>query len=171
MPKSFLIGCILVGLALPATAEQLPRTQTKTLDGKEVVFPKNVNGKPLVLLVGFSHKSSGDLTEWNRLCTQRYWTDMRLEYYELADLQGLPFLVKPMVLHGIRRAVPAGERSHFAPFYESEVEWKQLMQYSDPENIYVVVADATGKVAWKTKGPATSGKCKDLLDAVDRVAK
>jgi hypothetical protein len=155
----------------PALAEQLPHTQTKTLDGKEVVFPKAVNGKPLVLLVGFSHKSSGDLTEWNRLCAQRYWTDLRLEYYELADLQGLPFFVRPMVLHGIRRALPAGETSHFAPFYESEVEWKQLMHYSEPKNIYLVVADATGTVAWKAEGPATSAKCKDLLDAVDRVTR
>ena len=118
MIRSFAIGCILVGLALPARAEQLPHTQTKTLDGKEVVFPKTGTGKPLLLLVGFSYKSKEDLTEWNRLCAQRNWTDMRLEYYELADLQGLPFFVKPMVLHGIRRALPAGETSHFAPFYE-----------------------------------------------------
>ena len=92
---------ILLAFASPRLSQTLPATSTKTLDGTPVVFPKAGSQKPLLLMLGFSNKSNGDFQNWNKLFRTPYTTDARIDYFELADLQGVPSIITRMILHGI----------------------------------------------------------------------
>jgi hypothetical protein len=141
--------------ALPAFSQVIPEVESRTLDGGAVALPPAEGPKPLLLMLGFSHKSWDDFQNWNHRFKAPPATDSRVQYFELVDLQGLPSVISRMVLHGMRRSVKEPERSHFAPFRTHEQEWKELVRYDDPKIAYLLLADSKGRVIWQTHGPAT----------------
>ncbi len=88
------IAAIFLGLALSAFCQVVPATNMKALNETPVVFPKEGSTKPLLLMLGFSHKSGNDFQNWNKLFKSPYLTDSRIDYFELVDLQGVPSFVK-----------------------------------------------------------------------------
>jgi hypothetical protein len=153
-------------LAIPSFSQQIPRTEVTTLTGAHVALPQEANGKPLLLLLTFSHKGTDDLAAWNKRFKVSYAKDPRIGYFELADFQGVPPFVMKMILHGMRRSVHEPERSHLAPFVTQEDDWKKLVNYGDPKIIYLILADGSGHVIWQTHGPATDEKAVELEAAI-----
>ncbi len=148
--KRLFIACLAIGW--PCLAQVVPTTTAKALDGTAIVFPRPDSRKPLLLVIGFSHKSDGDFKQWNQRMLSPYLSDPHIDYYELADLQGVPSFVKGMILHGMRREVPVAQHAHFAPLTAGEEEWKKAVGYSASDNTYVVLADASGHILWRTHG-------------------
>jgi hypothetical protein len=131
-----------------------------------VTFPNAGSEKPLVLILGFSHESSNDVTNWNKHFKVPYATDGRVDFYELADFQGVPSLVMKMILHGMRRSIQEPERSHFAPFYSDEDQWKKLVNFDNANISYIVLANAKGQVIWRAHGPASDQSAAELESAL-----
>jgi hypothetical protein len=161
---------LLFMVAAPSFAQSLPPVQATTLDGAPVVLPGEGRTKPLVLLLGFSHKSDGDFKSWAERARTPYLSDSRVDYYELVDLQGVPSIIDVMIVHGMRRAVKEPRRSHFAPFYHHETDWKKLVNYDDPKVAYAVLADAEGHVVWQSSGPATDAKALELESMITKLS-
>lgn len=146
----WLLACLLV--SCPCLGQNVPPTKAMALDGSAVVFPKAASQKPLLVLVGFSHKSSEDFKAWNQRALAPYLSDPRIDYYELADLDGVPSFVRTMILHGMRREVPEAQHSHFAPLTAGEGEWKKTVGYSKSKDTYLILAEPSGHIAWQTSG-------------------
>jgi hypothetical protein len=163
IPKPFL-ACLLVTCS--SLAQNVPSTTAEALDGSTLVIPKPASQKPLLVVVGFSHKSSADFKEWNQRALSAYLTDPRIDYYELADLQGVPGFVRAMILHGMRREVPQPQHSHFAPFTAGEEEWKKAVGYSASTNTYLVLAQPSGHIVWQTSGTPDDEKVATLKHAL-----
>jgi hypothetical protein len=147
-------GELLLGMlvSFSCLAQNIPATTAKALDGSAVVLPKLADKKPLVVIVGFSHKSSQDFKAWNQRALSPYLTDPRVDYYELADLEGVPSFVRAMILHGMRREVPKAQHAHFAPMTTGEAEWKKIVGYSASKDTYLILAEPSGRVVWQTSG-------------------
>lgn len=156
-------------LSCTCLAQNVPSTTAQALDGSAVVFPKPGSQKPLLVVVGFSHKSSEDFRRWNQRALSPYLTDPRIDYYELADLQGVPSFVRAMVLHGMRRDVPKAQHSHFAPLTAGEDEWKKTVGYSPPQITYLILAEPSGRVVWQTSGSPDDGKVTAFKQALARL--
>jgi hypothetical protein len=164
--RHILRSLALLLVTVQSFSQQIPRTEVTTLTGTHVSLPNEAAGKPLLLLLTFSHKGSDDLAAWNKHFKVAYETDQRIDYFELSDFQGVPPFVMKMILHGMRRSVHEPERSHFAPFYRQEVDWKKLVNYDDSKITYLVLADSGGHVVWQTRGPATDEKAAELEAAI-----
>ncbi|MGO8787242.1 MAG: hypothetical protein ACLQVL_07645 [Terriglobia bacterium] len=164
--KRTFFGVTLLLSAALSYAQSVPKTDVTTLTGQSVTFPRIGSDKPLLLLLSFSHKGGDDMESWNKHFKVAYATDQRVEFYELADFQGVPSLIMKMILHGIRRSVPEPQKSHFAPFYADEDNWKKLVGFDNPNIVYVVLASAKGDVLWRTRGPASDATAAELESAV-----
>ncbi|MGP0071842.1 MAG: hypothetical protein ACLPWF_07905 [Bryobacteraceae bacterium] len=90
----------------PCRAEVVPATSVTALDGSLISFPRKEGQKPLLLVLGFSHKSDKTCDSWNRFFTPAHVAESGIEYYELADFQGVPSFVMKMILHAMRKSVP-----------------------------------------------------------------
>ncbi|MBV9301679.1 MAG: hypothetical protein JOY62_07830 [Acidobacteriaceae bacterium] len=146
----------------------IPHTEGTTLSGGRVAFPKTASHKPILLVLSFTHKSNKDLASWNQHFQAMYKSDL-VDYYELADFQGIPGFVMKMILHGMRRSVKEPERSHLIPFFEREAYWKTLVHYDDPKIAYVVLADGSGRIVSQTRGPASDANAAGLEAAITRL--
>ncbi len=161
-----LVACLFI--TCTCLAQSVPSTTAKALDGSAVTFPKSQSRKSLLVLVGFSHKSSADFKEWNQRALSPYLNDPRIDYYELADLQGVPSLIRTMILHGMRREVPKAQHSHFAPLTAGEEDWKKAVGYSAAQDTYLILAAPTGHIIWQTSGAPDDNKVAAFKQALTR---
>ena len=150
-------------------AQQIPATQAKTLDGTAVSFPDAATGKPLLFVIGFSHKGGEESREWNKRLAPLYLKDAHVLYYEAAVLAGVPSLVMKMILHGMRKDIPGDEQSRFVLLESNEQAWKTVVNYSAPDDAYVIVANPSGRVAWQTHGAVNDAQAAALQSAVAKL--
>jgi hypothetical protein len=71
-----------------------------------------------------------------------------------------------MILRGMRKDLNAEQLAHIVPLYEKQDEWKKLVNFSVPDDAYLVVTDFDGHVFWQTHGPLSDGAFSDLKKAV-----
>ena len=157
---------VAAALALSAAAQQIPRTEAKSLTDQSIVVPVPGATKPLVVIIAFSSKGGDDSGAWNKAFHMRYETDSRIDYVELADFQGVPSFIMGMILHGMRRSVQEPEKSHLAPFFSQGDAWKKAASFKDPKIAYVLLTDPSGHIVWQTTGPASDQKVQALEAAI-----
>jgi len=71
-----------------------------------------------------------------------------------------------MILDGMRKSVPAQELPHFAPLYSNESEWKKLVDFSVPDDAYLIVATPDGHPVWQAHGRYSDAIYADLKKSV-----
>jgi hypothetical protein len=135
-----------------ASAQSMPLIKTKALDNSEVTLPDAGGQRILILVVGFSHKSGEICQAWDKKISAEYRADAPVAYFVLPVLQSAPSLVRPMILHGMRKDVPTAEFPHYIPVYSNESEWKKLVNFSAPDDAYLIVATPDGRPVWQGHG-------------------
>jgi hypothetical protein len=169
MKRSFLLlllVTILGSCAIPGHAQSIPSVKAKALDDSEVILPKPGSQQLLILVLGFSHKSGDTCTAWGKRLRADYSSDPHAVVYQLPELQSAPPFVRGMILHGMRKDVPPAEQSRYVPLYDHESDWKKTVNFSAPDDPYLLVASPDGHVLWQTHGPVTDAAYADLKAAV-----
>jgi hypothetical protein len=150
--------------------QSIPPVKAKALDDSEVVLPKTGSAQLLIIVIGFSHKSGPLNGAWAKRISADYASDAHISFYEMAQLQSAPSFVRPMIVRGIRGDVPAAQHSHFVPIYDHEAEWKAAVNFSAPDDPYVIVANADGHILWRTHGVVSDAGYAELKTAVAKAS-
>lgn len=130
----------------------LPRLQTKTLTGHEVTLPDASHGRVAILIVGFTHASSKTTAPWTREAEKVFGSDPRYVVYSVAVLEDVPRFIRGMVVGSIRRDTPAARQDRFLTVFKDEKTWKQVAQYSAPNDAYIMALDANGDIRYQEHG-------------------
>ena len=138
--------------ATVSSAQSIPAIKAKALDNSEITLPSPGNQQFLILIVGFSQKSGKLCEVWGKQISADYHTDARIAYFSLPVLQSAPS-VRPLIVHGMRKDVPAQELRRFVPLYSNESDWKKLVNFSVPDDAYLIVATPDGHPVWQAHGP------------------
>ena len=164
--KLFKLFLLIILAAAVAPAQSIPTTKAKALDNSEVTLPGTGGQQALILVVGFSHKSGEPCNVWDKKISSDFHSDTRVGYFVLPILQSAPSLVRPMILHGMRKDVPQEELSHYLPLYTKEDEWKKLVNITALDEPYLVIATADGHVVWQSHGAYSEDGYAELKKAV-----
>ncbi len=73
-----------------------------------------------------------------------------------------------MIVHGMRKDVPAAEHPHFVPLYDHEDNWKKTVGFSAPDDPYILVASPDGHALWQTHGVVSDSVYADLKAAISK---
>jgi hypothetical protein len=160
---------ILFFAALSARSQTIPPINSKTLNDTQIALPNSGGSQPLILVVGFSHKSSESCGPWGKRLAADFHANPKIAYYQIPVLQDAPSFVRGFILRGMRKDVPAAEQSHYIPVYDHEADWKKLVGFSGPDEAYVIVADPQGHVVWQTHGAMNDTSYGKMKAAVDKV--
>lgn len=153
-----------------SSAQSIPAIKAKALDNSEIALPDPGRRQILILVVGFS-KKSGELCQvWGKKISADYRADSRISYFVVPVLQGAPSLVRPMILHGMRKGLPAQELPHFLPLYSNESEWKKLVNFAAPDDAYLIVATPDGHPVWQAHGAYSDAIYAELKKFVEKVS-
>lgn len=164
---SALILTLLLSAVPSLYAQTIPPIKGKALDDSEVVLPKPGSSQYLILTVGFSHKSGQQSSAWGQRLTADFSpSDPHVAVYQFAELQGAPSFIRGTIVRGMRKDVPASQHSHFVPLSDRQDEWKRLVNFSAPDDAYVLFTTPDGRVLWQTHGPVSDASYTALLAAV-----
>jgi len=164
--KPSLLSLLFLLTASLSSAQSIPAVKAKALDNSEITLPNPTSQQILILIVGFSQKSGELCRVWGEKISANYHGDARIAYFSMPVLQSAPSLARPMIVHGMRKGVPVQERSHFVPVYSNEPDWKKLVNFSVPDDAYLVVATADGHPVWQAHGAYSDSIYADLKHSV-----
>ena len=165
------LSFLFLSLALSAStnAQSIPPIKAKTLADTDIVLPQPGGTQILILVLGFSHKGGEVCTPWGKRLSADFRSDTHVTYYQLPVLQGAPSFVRPMILRGMRKDMPAEQQSHFIPILDHEDEWKRLVNFSATDDCYILLTDHQGHVAWQTHGPLTDASYDTLKSGLSKL--
>lgn len=163
------LSLLFLALSTTANDQSIPAIKAKTLADTDIVLPQPGNTQILILVLGFSHKSAENCAPWGKRLSADFRSDTHVAYYQLPVLQGAPSFVRPMILRGMRKDMPAGEQAHFIPILDHEDDWKKLVNFSAPDDAYILLTDSHGHVVWQTRGPLTDASYDALKSAISKL--
>lgn len=144
-----------VSLPWLLTAETLPYFEGQNLAGKPIVLPDAAKGRIAILVIGFSHASQSPTKDWSGRLTHEFADSSKVTVYSIAALEEVPRLFRGMAAHGIKSGTPEDERSRFLLLYHGEEQLKRAADFSNPDDAYLILLDATGSIRWRFHGPLT----------------
>ena len=166
--RRLVLSLLFLGLTLStaAYAQSIPPIKAKTLADTDIVLPQPGGTQIVILVLGFSHKGGEKCAPWGKRLSSDFQSEAHVTYYQLPVLQGAPSFVRPMILRGMRKDLPAEQQAHFIPILDHEDEWKKLVNFSAPDDAYILLADPHGHVAWHMHGPLTDSSYDALKSAL-----
>ena len=169
--RRLVLSFLFLGLTLStaAYAQSIPPIKAKTLADTDIVLPQPGGTQIVILVLGFSHKGGEKCAPWGKRLSTDFQSEAHVTYYQLPVLQSAPSFVRPMILRGMRKDLPAEQQAHFIPILDHEDEWKKLVNFSAPDDAYILLTDPRGHVAWQTHGPLTDTSYEALKSALSKL--
>jgi hypothetical protein len=174
-PQWYRLPGIVIGLALiafllatslAATAQSLPKTDEVTLAGDQINLESSLKGNTGLLILGFSKKSGDQAKEWTKALLSEFSAERSVVILEMPILESMPRLVRGMAVRSMKNASSPTERQHFLPVFHNEMQWKQVAQFSEPDDAYIVVLDREGKIVWREHGPIDEKRKTELIGRI-----
>ena len=165
-PAHFKTILLLAGMAaLRASrlgAQSIPVTRAESLAGNVVNLPADLKGRPAILVLGFSRKSSAQTKPWGDVIEHDFKSDSQINYYQLPMLEQVPRFIRGIVTDGIRKPLSSEQRTRFIPVFQDEAAWKRLAHFAGADDAYVLLIDGAGHVRWQTAGAFEKATYEDL---------
>ena len=132
--------------------DPLPSLRGEFLTGRTVILPQAANGRVALLLLGFSYDSRFAVEAWAQRFRERFHTDPRVTFYEIPMIGGLARMGNWFIDTGMRRGTPKEDYEHVITVYGGARRWKQRVGFRDPKAAYLILLDASGRIAWRYAG-------------------
>lgn len=153
------------------TSTTFPRIQGETFAGRKVQLPDDVRGKIAVLIFGFTKASSKPTGAWAKRISAGFGSRSAFELYQLPVLEDVPRLIRGMVISGIKKGVTENDRDHFVPLLQGEAEIKKAVNYSAPDDAYLVILNREGKVVEQMHEPVQDSDYPRLKQKLETLLK
>jgi hypothetical protein len=162
--KIIITVCAILSAVLVAHAEKMPPLRVENLSGDSLVVPARTATAPSLFVIGFTKKSRAQTSQWTQRLERE---DPHGEPpYQVAILDDVPRFLRGLVLHAIRSGIPERLHKRFLIVYDNADVWKRLARFVIPDDAYVLVIGAGGKLVWRTEGGLTEERFKALLEAI-----
>jgi hypothetical protein len=141
-----LVACASTHPRQSPTGRLLPEIKGSTLDGTEVLLPRNLAGGPAILLVGYRQRSQFDIDRWLLGMEQ---ASVSVRRYELPTIPGLlPRLCSGRIDAGMRSGIPEEDWSAVITVYGDAGILTRFLGNENPLPARVLLLDGAGRVAF-----------------------
>jgi hypothetical protein len=152
-----------------AIGSPLPGLQGEFLTGRTAMLPQAASGRVALLLLGFTYDSRFAVEAWAKEFRKQFGLDPRVTFYEIPMIGGLARLGKWFIDGGMRRGTPNADYEHVITVYGGTDAWKQRVGFRDPKAAYLILLDASGRVAWRYAGGFDEQAGRALSSEVSRL--
>ena len=166
----FVMGTTLLAQPRPkalAVGDPFPRLEGEFLNGKDARLPEAAQGKPFLIIMGFTYASRTMVEPWFDEA-RKVLTPSGGRVYQVPVIGGLARLSKWFINSGMRRGTPTDLHENVMTVWGGVDEWKQAMGYvkSGDDDAYLVLVGADGRVRWLHHGAHTAAAETAMLTAL-----
>lgn len=169
MTRRFLLLALAAGWLYaqsPLPQTPLIQFQAETLSGKKVTMPGMAHGQPALLVVGFTHASGPECTDWMKRLKTELTATPTLQKYAVIFLEDAPRLVRPMAKAGIRSSAPKDDYDQWLIVTEHEKEMKAAVHFQEPDDAYLILLGSDGTVRWTGHGAVSENLLRQIRDGL-----
>ncbi len=127
--------------------DSLPTLAGQTLAGTWLSVDALADHSPVVVILSFSRAGGRGAREWEERLSK---DNPGLAKCTIIFLETVPRLLRPVVVSGIKRSMPASLQSRTILLYEQQDLWRQRLQVNDDNSASVILLRAGGQVQWTT---------------------
>jgi len=148
--------------------KKFPKIKAKSLSGKEVVLPDDVEGEAILVGVAFKRKAQEMLDSWTDyfdiLC------EGKKDIYELPIIEGTLWKIfSSFIDKGMKSGIPEDMHDNVVTHYGDASDVKEKLGIEDDNLGYVFLLDEEGRVLFKGEGHADKEGKEELLEHIKRV--
>ncbi|MEM7182258.1 MAG: hypothetical protein AAF518_15190 [Spirochaetota bacterium] len=150
--------------------KKFPSVKGESLAKQEWSIPEDMQGKPVLLLLGYKQQSQFDIDRW---LIGIDMTKTKIKVFELPAVKGLiPQMIKPRINEGMRRGIPDELWAIVITIYGDGDTVQKFTGNEKPNNARVILLDQTGTIRYFTdRGFSVSGlnKLREMVDKLKEV--
>ena len=138
---------------------QFPTVTGSSLQRDKLTLPQDFEGERNLVFVAFQQWHQTQVDTWIPFARQLEETDPVLRYYELPTIRRLNAVARTFINEGMRAGIPdpvARERT--ITLYLDKKAFRQALELSSEDDIYVLLLDREGTVLWQAEGAFTPEK-------------
>lgn len=142
--------------------KKFPKIKAKSLSGKEVELPSDVEGEAILVGVAFKRRAQEMLDSWTNyfdaLC------EGSKDFYELPMIEGsLWKIFSSFIDRGMKSGIPKEMHDNVVTHYGDASEVKKKLEIEDDDLGYVFLLDEDGRILFKGEGYAGKKGKEELL--------
>jgi len=129
--------------------DEFPHFSGRTLSGKNLELPFPASGGPTMVVFSTSRSGGTDAKLWSEHLSKDY---PHLPICTIMLLEGVPRLIRGMVVSGIKSGMPPSIQDRAVALYKDEDLWKQRLNVGDDSRAYVLLLGPNGQIRWSNAG-------------------
>jgi hypothetical protein len=159
----------MMGLLL-AAGLLFPTVQGENLSGRQMMLPKDFDGKANIVIVAFQREQQLLVNSWIPVIQQLEKKYPEIHSYELPTISTGYKLMKWIIDNGMRSGIKDTKtRDHTITLFTDTKKFRKELELPTDETIYVMIVDSSGAVRWKSSGSMTPMSATLLGSAVDEL--
>lgn len=151
--------------------ETFPAVTGNPLSGGSIRVPADlqIEGRPIILLVGYVMKAQFDLDRWLIGLVQ---TRVSVKFYELPTIEGMiPGLFSGSIDRGMQSGIPDQDEATVITVYDADGSDQliALTGNTNPRNARVLLLDRSGNIVWFHDSGFSATVLADLLTEISQL--
>jgi hypothetical protein len=148
----------------------LPAIEGESLTGKRINLPEQAKGKIALLVFTFSRKAG----QGARACAEAFQKledpERNLAAYRILVLEGVPRLLRGLVIAGIKKGIPAPLHDSAVKLFAHEDSWKLRLGVRSRDDPYLLILDRESQVRWLYTGACDDAGVQQLVEQLKNLA-
>lgn len=148
-----------------------PSVSGENLEGRKFTLPQDFEQKRNLLVIAFKREQQHESETWTPLIKRLTTEYADLAFYELPTIATLNPLRRWWINSAMRSALPdEGTRHATITLYIEKEPFKQALAIPDEDSIYTLLVDQMGTILWRSQGPLSQDKERDLTAFLQRTS-
>lgn len=145
-----------------------PTVRGSNLQRHKLTLPDDFTGQLNIALVAFQQWQQSQVDTWLPFVEQLEAQYAGVSYYELPVIWRMNFFSRTFINEGMRAGIPNPKsRERTITLYIDKAPFRQALEMSHEENIYILLLGSGGQVLWKTEGEFTPAQGEALRAAIE----
>ena len=156
-------------LKIRSEEEHFPTVSGFNLNRQEIEFPRDFAGRLNLVFVPFLQYQQSTVDTWIPFARDLEESDADLVYYELPTIDDRSRLSRTFINEGMRTGIPDPlSRARTVTLYLDKQKFRRATRISGDDEVHVLLVNRSGEILWRTVGPFSEEKGRDLLGFIER---
>jgi hypothetical protein len=139
-----------------------PTLKTKTLSGKELIFPDCVRGNRTIIAIAFEGFVQPIIDKWTKAILTKF-PNNQINYYEIPMLQSGYALARNFIDGGMRQGTDPTLYDYVATYYGSLKDKKDQFNITDTKTVHLFLLNPIGEIINQISGEFSDEKFETFL--------
>jgi hypothetical protein len=146
-----------------------PELKAQTLAKQEMLFPKDVAGKPTIICIAFEGSAQSLVDTWTTPVLAKY-PNQEVNYYEIPMITSGYKLMRGFIDGGMRSGVPKELHKNVATYYGGLSDYKKGLMMDKKGSCYTFLLDKSGVIQYVSEGVSNDDKLTEMYAVIERIS-